>query len=364
MTGYMGSQKVPYSTDIMRLCRFRLAIPGLFIGLFASVLTHAQSAGYASVGQVVRLDSRVNELIPANAKIEIIASGFAHLEGPVWVRDSNYLLVSDTKQRIIYKWSPTTGLATYLSSSGYTGRLPYSDEAGSNGLAIDQKGKLIICEHGDRRVAIMPIRGAGSKRTLTDSYQNKRYNSPNDVVVHPNGSYYFSDPPYGLPKKAADPMRETTISGVYRVAPAGAVSLEIKELASPNGLAFSGDGKLLYVSQSDSLKPLIRVYAVRPDGSIGPGRLFFDASSLPKEQPKDVTDGLKVDLAGNVWATGPGGVLVIASPKNDGEMGQLLGRISTGEVIANCAWGDDGSTLYLASGSFLCRIRTTAKGVF
>ena len=336
----------------------------LCIGLLAPLLLYAQPPKYTTIGRVVRSDARMNQLIPANAKIEIVAAGFSHLEGPVWVRDSNYLLVSDTKQRIIYKWSPTTGVAVFLKASGYTGRLPYSQEAGSNGLAVDQKGQLIICEHGDRRVAVMPLHGNGGKRSLTDAYQGKRYNSPNDVVVHPNGSYYFSDPPYGLPKKAADSTRETPASGVYRLTPTGTVSLEISDLALPNGLAFSPDGKTLYVSQSDSLKPLIRAYPVSTDGSIGAGRLFFDASSLPRDQPNDVTDGLKVDQSGNVWATGPGGVLVIAPPKNEGGTGQLLGRISTGEVIANCAWGDDGSTLYLASGSFLCRIRTATKGVF
>ncbi|GAB3882138.1 SMP-30/gluconolactonase/LRE family protein [Spirosoma agri] len=317
----------------------------------------AQSQPYATIGQVVRTDPQLNQLIPANAKIEIIAAGFDHLEGPVWVRDSSYLLVNDTKAQTTYKWSPKTGLSKFLEHTGYTGRLPYSEEPGSNGMTIDRKGQLIICDHGDRRIAVMPLRGKGGKRTLTDHVQGKRYNSPNDVVAHANGSLYFSDPPYGLPQQQNDPARETTVNGVYRMASNGTVTLLINDITYPNGLAFSADGKTLYVSQSDSLKPLIMAYPVMADGAVGKGRVYFDASSLPKFRPKEVVDGLKTDKAGNVWTSGPGGVLII-SPA-----GKLMGRIDTGEVISNCAWGDDGSTLYLTSGMFLCRIKTTTNGV-
>jgi len=330
----------------------------LLTGLFLiSCMATAQSQPYATIGQVVRLDPQLDRLIPPDAKIDVIAAGFGHLEGPVWCRDSSYLLVNDTKAQTIYKWSPKTGLAKFLEHTGYTGRLPYSEEPGSNGMTIDQRGQLIICDHGDRRIARMPLVGRGGKRTVTDNVAGKRYNSPNDVVVHPNGSLYFSDPPYGLPGKENDPSRETTANGVYRVAPSGQVTLLTNELKYPNGLAFSADGKLLYVAQSDSLKPLLMVYPVKTDGSLGKGRVYFDATSLPRLRPKEVIDGLKTDREGNVWATGPGGLLII-SPA-----GKLLGRIDTGEVISNCSWGDDGTMLYLASSMFLCRIKTTAQGI-
>ena len=336
---------------------FRCSKYLLIILFFIQLSAFVQAQPYATIGQIVRLDPQLNRLIPADAKIEIVASGFGHLEGPVWVRDSSYLLINDTKAQITYKWSPITGLSKFLEHTGYTGRLPYSEEPGSNGMTIDQKGQLIICDHGDRRIAVMPLHGKGGKRTVTDNAQGKRYSSPNDVVAHANGSLYFSDPPYGLPVKEKDPTRETTVNGVYRVASTGEVTLLIKDIIYPNGLAFSADGKTLYVAQSDSLKPLIMAYPVIADGSVGKGRVYFDGASLPKLRPKEVIDGLKTDREGNVWTSGPGGLLII-SPA-----GKLLGRIDTGEVISNCAWGDDGATLYLASSMFLCRIKTNARGI-
>ncbi|QKZ13771.1 SMP-30/gluconolactonase/LRE family protein [Spirosoma sp. KUDC1026] len=317
----------------------------------------AQSTTYATIGHIVRTDPKLNQLIPADAKIEIIGAGFGHLEGPVWVKDSNCLLVSDTKAQITYKWSPTKGLSKFLENTGYTGQMPYSEEPGSNGMTIDGKGRLVMCEHGDRRVAVLRLDGKWGKQTLADSYQGKRFSSPNDIVAHTNGSLYFTDPPYGLPKKEKDPTREMTVNGVYQMMPNGTVNRLISDMTLPNGLALSADGKTLYVSQSDSLKPLIRVYPVLANGSLGKGKVFFDATSVPKLRDKEVPDGLKADRDGNIWAAGPGGLLII-SPA-----GKLLGRIDTGEVIANCAWGDDGSTLYITSNTFLCRIKTTAKGI-
>lgn len=318
----------------------------------------AQSTRYATIGQVVRIDPQLNRLIPADAKIEIIASGFGHLEGPVWVRDSNMLLVNDTKSQTTYRWSATAGLSKFAENTGYTGKLPYSDEPGSNGMTLDGRGRLIVCDHGDRRVAALPLHGKSGKQTLTDNVAGKRCSSPNDVVAHPNGSLYFTDPPYGLPLKDKDPTRETPVNGVYRLTANGTVTLLINDMTLPNGLTFSPNYKTLYVSQSDSLKPLIMAYPMLANGLLGKGRVYFDGASLPKFRPKEVFDGLKADQSGNLWGTGPGGVLVI-SPT-----GKLLGRIDTGEVVANCAWGDDGSTLYIASEMFLCRIKTSTKGIF
>jgi gluconolactonase len=309
-----------------------------------------------TVGEVIRTDARLNQLIPTDARIEIVGSGFGHIEGPVWVRDSSMLLFSDTEQRIIYRWSPTKGLSTFITESGYTGRMPYSKEPGSNGLAVNGRGELLICEHGDRRVAFLPLAAKSGKRTLVDNIEGKRFNSPNDVIVHSSGSVYFTDPPFGLPQRDKDPARETPYSGVYRLTPDGQLSLLTRELSLPNGLAFSPDQKTLYVSQADSLQSHIMAYPVQANGQLGKGKIFFDVSKLPKQLPKDVADGLKVDKNGNIWATGHGGVLILTPT------GQLLGRISTGETIANVAWGDDGSTLYMASGSYLCRIKTNARG--
>ncbi len=328
--------------------------------LFTSVYGFAQTPHYPTIGHVVRLDARFDKLVPADAKIEVLASGFVWAEGPVWVKDpvggiGGYLLFSDVPQNTVFKWSEKEGLTPFLKPSGYTGLGTYSNEPGSNGLTIDRQGRLIFCEHGDRRVSAMPLNGKGGKRTLADNYRGKRFNSPNDVVAHSNGSYYFTDPPYGLPKQEKDSIRETDGFGVYRIAPDGAVSLVISDLERPNGVALSPDEQTLYIAQSTEAM-LIMAYPLRPDGSVGPGRVFYNATPLMKQKLNGVPDGIKVDRAGNVWSTGPGGVLVI-SPD-----GTLLGRIDPGEATANCGWGDDGSTLYMTSDMYLCRIRTTAKG--
>ena len=341
---------------------------GLFlVTLLSQTESLAQQPHYPTIGQVVRLDARLDNLIPKDARIEVLASGFVWAEGPVWVKPragqaGNFLLFSDVPQNTIYRWTEKEGITSFLKPSGYTGLPPYSDEPGANGLTIDKQGRLISCEHGDRRVSAMPLTGGGGKQTLADRVDGKRLNSPNDVVAHSNGSYYFTDPPYGLPTRENDPSRETQLFGVYRVAPTGSGSftttLVVGDLTRPNGVALSADEKTLYVAQSDPARPVIMAYPLRADGFPGAGRVFFDASTLAKQGLAGAPDGLKTDRDGNVWSTGPGGVLVI-SPG-----GELLGRIETGERTANCAWGNDGSTLYLTADRFLCRIRTTARGVF
>jgi len=336
----------------------RSALPLLTALLWLPVApSQAQTTSFTTTGQVVRQAPALDQLLAPGAQIEIVAAGFSHIEGPVWVPDSSMLLFSDTKERKIYRWSAQEGVSKFLENSGYTGRMPYSKEPGSNGLALDGRGNLLICEHGDRRVASLPLANKSGKRTLTDNYQGKRYNSPNDVLAHPSsGNLYFTDPPFGLPEQDKDPRREINVSGVYCLAPDGRVTQEVTELSKANGLAFTPDGRTLYVSNADSLRPVLMAYDVRSNGKLGKGRVFFDMSTLPKKRFKEVPDGLKVDRQGNVWATGVGGVVVL-SPQ-----GQHLGTIDPGEVVANCAWGDDGRTLYLATGSWLCRIKTLTQG--
>jgi gluconolactonase len=197
----------------------------------------------------------------------------------------------------------------------------------------------------------------GGKRTLADRHDGKRFNSPNDVVVKSDGSVYFTDPPYGLPKGPDDPRREQPHFGVYRIAPDGKVTLLTAEMTRPNGLAFSPDEKTLYVAQSDPDTAIWKAFPVNGDGTLGKGRVFFDATPMAKTGLKGLPDGMKVDREGNLWATGPGGVLVFAPD------GTLLGRIDTGEATANCAFGGpDGADLYLTSDMYLCRIRTKARG--
>jgi gluconolactonase len=314
----------------------------------------AQSS-FPTLGKVVRTAPQLDALIAPDAKIEVLASGFTWAEGPVWVKDGNYLLFSDVPQNTVFKWNAKDGLTTFLKPSGFTGAGTYGDEPGSNGLTLDRQGRLVSAEHGDRRISAMPLVNGG-KRTIADNYQGKRFNSPNDVVQHSSGAYYFTDPPYGMPKKQDDPTREINWFGVYRVGTDGVVSLITKEMTRPNGLAFSPDEKTLYVAQSDPDKAVIMAFPVQADGSVGQGKILFDATPLVKQGLPGLPDGLKTDQNGNIWSTGPGGVLIL-SPT-----GQLLGRIETGEATANCGWGDDGTTLYLTADMYLCRIKTKIKG--
>ncbi|GAA4016563.1 SMP-30/gluconolactonase/LRE family protein [Hymenobacter fastidiosus] len=337
----------------------RFLLPALLLSsLVTTPPAVAQSARFTTTGRVVRLAPALDQVLAPDAQIEIVAAGFSHLEGPVWVPDSSMLLFTDSKTRTIYRWTAVGGLSKFLENTGYTGRLPYSDEPGSNGLALDTKGNLLLCDHGDRRLARLPLAEKSGKITVSDHYRGQRYNSPNDVLAHPtNGSLYFTDPPYGLPGQERDPRRQTPVAGVYRLDARGRVSREVADLTRPNGLAHSPDGRTLYVSVSDSLRPVIMAYALGPKGQLGKSRVFFDMAPLPKVRFREVPDGLKTDRAGNVWATGVGGISII-SPA-----GQLLGTIDTGEVAANCAWGDDGRTLYIASGTWLCRLKTKAEGI-
>jgi gluconolactonase len=323
--------------------------------LLAVQFARAQSmSNFPTLGEVVRTDPAINELIEADAKIEVLASGFEWSEGPVWVpRDGGYLLFSDVPKNTVFKWSEKEGLSEFLNPSGYTGIGRYSDERGSNGLTLDGAGRLISCEHGDRRVSAMTF-GEG-KVTLADRFEGKRLNSPNDVVVRSRGDVFFTDPPYGLPMREKDEHQEYGYCGVFRISQEGGVSLVSKDLTRPNGLAFSPDEKILYVAQSDGQAPIIRAFDIAEDGSASNSRVFYDSSELSGKL-RGSMDGLKVDVQGNLFATGPGGVHVI-SPE-----GKLLGRIDTKEATANCAFGGDGSVLYMTADMYLCRIQTKTKG--
>lgn len=332
-----------------------MKIIALLSGLLLAAGAYAQQS-YPTIGQVVRLSPAFDELVPKDAKIEVLASGFEWTEGPAWVRNGGYLLFSDVPKNTVYKWKEKEGLSVFLKPSGYTGAGTYGKEPGSNGLIINQKGQLVSCEHGDRRVSVMPLSGGG-KRSIADQHQGKRFNSPNDVAQHSSGAYYFTDPPYGLPGYDKDPSREAEGFGVYRVGTDGTVTMVVADLQRPNGVAFSPDEKTLYVAQSDPAAAVIMAYPVAPNGSLGKGRVFFDATPMSKQGLRGLPDGLRVDAKGNLFATGPGGVLVI-SPS-----AQLLGRIDTGEATANCTFGEDG-TLYLTADMYLCRIQTSTKGAW
>ena len=315
------------------------------------------TTNFPSIGHVDRFDPALDALIAPDAEIEVLAGGFEWAEGPVWIPEKGndyggYVLFSDIPNNAVMKWQEGLGISTFMKPAGYTGVADYGREPGSNGLALDPEGRLVLCEHGDRRISMLTP--GGGKVTLANKWNQKRFNSPNDLAIRRNGDIFFTDPIYGLPQRAEDPMREIAFCGVYRLTPEGKVHLQWREISRPNGIAFSPDEKTLYVANSGG--PVWHAFPVKEDGNLGVPRPFFDASEQAQIRSGG-GDGLKVGIRGNLFATGPGGVLVI-SPE-----GKLLGRIVTGERIANVGFGNDGSVLYLTSDMYLCRIQTRTKGV-
>jgi gluconolactonase len=302
-----------------------------------------------------RKDAALDALLPKDAKIEELAGGFDWSEGPVWSKAEGHLLFSDIPKNMVWKWSEKDGLKQFLKPAGYSGDQKFTGrEPGSNGLAIAPDGKLVLCQHGDRCVSKL-VDGKFVK--LADKFEGKRFNSPNDLVYHPNGDLYFTDPPYGLPKGMDDPAKELPFQGVYRLKPTGEVTLLTKEMSRPNGIGLSPDAKTLYVANSDPTKAIWMSFPVKDDGTLGDGKLFFDSTEWVKMKMPGLPDGLKVDVKGNVWATGPGGVLIF-DPS-----GKYLGGILTGTPTANCGFGGDGSMLYVTANDKLIRVKTTTKGL-
>lgn len=325
------------------------------LGLATVSWEMAMADDAAVLGKIERLDPAFDHLVDTGAVVEILADKkFEWAEGPVWDQTQRRVLFSDTPRNMIWEWSATGGLNKFLQPSGYTGTAPFTGrEPGSNGLAFNQAGELILCQHGDRRIARL---SGGKFVTLADRYQGKRLNSPNDLVVKSNGDVYFTDPPYGLPKGAEDPAKELDFQGVYRLNSRGQLTLLTRELSRPNGLAFSPDEKTLYVANSDPDKAIVMAYPVQDDGTIGPGKVFFDATPAAREKRPGLPDGMKVSRDGTLWATAPGGVRVY-SPA-----GKHLGTLATGVPTANLVFGDDGSTLYLTADKNLARLKTKVKG--
>jgi gluconolactonase len=304
-------------------------------------------------GSIVRVDPALDTIVPRNAKIEKLASGFQFTEGPVWVKEGGYLLFSDPNANTIYRWSPEGQVSVFRTKSGYAGvDIGEYRQPGSNGLTLDQEGRLTINEHGNRRVTRLEKNGVLT--VVADRYNGKRLNSPNDLVYKSDGSLYFTDPAFGLPKFDQDPRKELPFNGVYRVAN-GQVQLLDDQLTGPNGIAFSPDEKYLYVGNWDEAKKVVMRYAVKPDGSLAQGTVFYDMTQAPGE---DAIDGIKVDQQGNVYVSGPGGLWIL-SPD-----GKHLGTIVGPEHPHNLAWGDeDGKTLYLTAQTGLYRIRLNIPGI-
>jgi gluconolactonase len=306
------------------------------------------------VGEIVRNDPSFDKLVAPGTRIEKLHGGFRFIEGPVWIRNGSYLLFSDLQANAIMKWSPDGNLSIFRKPI-FSGNYPDGVQIGSNGLTLDRQGRLIAAEHGNRRVS--RIEKDGTITVLADRYEGKRLNSPNDLVCKSNGDIYFTDPP-GLyrtyPPGPDAPKPELDFNGVYRITAPGKVQLLTKDVPYPNGLAFSPDEKKLYISSTRPDK-FWMVYDVEPDGTIDDGRKFFDATKM---SGNGVPDGMKVDRLGNIYATGPSGIMVFTP------QGKLLGTIHLPEIPANLAWGGaDGKSLYITARTGLYRIHTRVPGI-
>jgi gluconolactonase len=295
----------------------------------------------------------LSDLISADLKIEIISEGFEWTEGPLWLSTENKLIFSDIPSNSIFEWTEKEGTKLYLKPAGYTGKEKRGGETGSNGLLLSPEGELVLCQHGDRRMAKMNAKLSNPKAaftTLAGNYNGKKLNSPNDAVFHKNGDLYFTDPPYGLEFNMDDTLKELDFQGVYKVDKTGKITLLTKELSRPNGIAFSADYKKLYVANSDPDKAIWMVYDVDENGLLINGRLFFDATDKTKTL-KGLPDGMKVHKNGWIFATGPGGVLIFTAE------GEHLGTIITNEATANCAFNTDYSELFMTADNYLLCIR-------
>lgn len=309
----------------------------------------------SSLGSIEATDPAFGKLVPEGAKIEVLAEGFAWSEGVCWVKEGGYLVVSDIPPNKVMKWDPKSGLTLFREKVGYTGKEPFTgEEPGTNGWVLDPQGRLVCCCHGDR--SIKRIEKDGQLTVLVDKYEGKRLNSPNDLVYKSNGDLYFTDPPYGLPKRENDPARELDWFGVYRLGKDGKLTLLTKEFTRPNGLGFSPDEKTLYVAQSDPAAAIVKAISVKADGTLGESKLLHDMTKAVVAGEPGLPDGMAIDKLGHIWTTGPGGVYCL-TPE-----GKLLGRLKTGERTANCKFGDDGKTLFICADSYLCRVKTNVTG--
>jgi gluconolactonase len=364
--GFNAPNRVVLTRDAVPGQQFRIAVFGVngpisspppnFIWIRSATLDLYPRGAFGGVsptsGSIVRLDPAIDAIVPADTKIEKLAGGFQFTEGPVWHPDG-YLLFSDPNANTIYRWSPEGAVSVYRTKSGYSGfDIGRYRQPGSNGLTIDRDGLLTINEHGNRRVS--RLERTGKVTVLADRYGGRRLNSPNDLVYRSDGSLYFTDPPFGLPAVFDDPGKELPFSGVYRLSD-GRLTLLTSDLSGPNGIAFSPDERYLYVANWDLEHKVLMRYAVKPDGTLETGTVFYDFTREPEEV---ALDGVKVDQRGNVYVSAPRGVWVL-SPE-----GKVLGRIEPPEHAANIAWGDpDGRSLYIAATTGLYRVRLAIPGV-
>jgi len=308
-----------------------------------------------TLGSIEIMDQEARNIIDEDTQIEILASGFEWTEGPLWIEDGDYVLFSDIPVNSIFKWKESEGLSLFLEPSGYTGATERGGEMGSNGLLLNSEGQLVLCQHGDRRIAVLNTnldKPLPQFSTLIGDYNGKRLNSPNDAIYTSNGDLYFTDPPYGLEKNMEDPEKELGFQGVYLYRSGEEAVLLTDALSRPNGIALSPDEKILYVANSDPESAMWMAFDRNNDGTIDNARIFYDATILVgQEGEQGLPDGLKVNKEGIIFATGPGGVWIF-DPQ-----GTPMAKIRTGQLTSNCALSSDEKTLYVTADMHLLRVR-------
>lgn len=316
---------------------------------FATIAALSSGQTPPTAGNIIRLDPEFDALVPKDARIEKLATGFTFTEGPLW-RPQGVLWFSDVPGNVVRSVTPLGEVKVIIDKAGGTVPAPPGAFIGPNGMIAGEDGTVLLCQHGNRRI----VRVA-KDMTVTpyiDKYEGRRLNSPNDLVYRSDGALYFTDPPYGLPKQDADPAKELKFNAVFLYL-RGKLTPVITDLNRPNGIAFSPDEKTLYVANSDERKRFWMKYDVAADGRLSNGRMFYDLASAKE---RGIPDGMKVDSKGDIYAAGPEGVWVL-SPE-----GKHLGTIQPGETAANCAWGDDGKTLYITATTSIYRIRVKIPG--
>ncbi|UXE67079.1 MAG: SMP-30/gluconolactonase/LRE family protein [Chryseotalea sp. WA131a] len=324
----------------------------LFIALAIACGSKKETQQTSLTVSVEKLDPALNAIVGNQLTVSVIASGYEWTEGALWLEGDKKLLFSDVPTNTIYQWTEEKGSSIYLTPSGYTGEAPRGGEPGSNGLTLDVEGNLLLCQHGDRRIAMMNTslaEPASDFTTISDTYNGKRFNSPNDLVFH-NYDIYFTDPAYGLEKQMDDPKKELPFQGMYRIPAEGQVQLMIDSLTRPNGIGFSPNGKKMYVANSDSEKARWYEYSINDSLKITSGKIVWDATEQAKTE-KGLPDGLKVDAQGNIFATGPGGIWIFSGD------GKLLGKIKLEEATSNCALTADGKTLFVTNDMLVLKIK-------
>jgi gluconolactonase len=376
VAGWNAPNRVTLTRDAHPGDRFQIAVLGIngplsvhsdtYIWVRSATLDFYPPGKLSNVREakltIERKDSALDFILPPNAKLEKIADGFAFTEGPIWIDAGNpaiapdstegFLLFSDPNNNTIYRCTADGDVQVYKTKSGYSGEdLGQYGQPGSNGLTVDQEGRLTICQHGNRQV--VRIEKNGTTTVLADRWNGKRLNSPNDLVYRSDGALFFTDPPFGLPRFANDPRRETPHFGIYSVRD-GKLQLVSTDFTGPNGLAFSPDEKFLYVGNWDETNKVVFRYSVNHDATLGKGELFFDMTAAPGE---DAIDGIKVDQQGNLYVSGPGGLWILSAE------GKHLGTLHGPEHPHNLAWGDaDHRTLYLAAQTGIYRLRLNIAG--